>query len=84
MTLAAWGGTYFLGDPVATKTAHLDGAYDRLVEHYELSWLVERIQDILNANGVLTVADYRRSLIGARNDGGREPAKLERELVVDP
>jgi hypothetical protein len=58
---------------MATKTAHLDAKYDRLVEHHELSWLVERIQDVLDADGVLTVAGYREALTGARNDAGREP-----------
>jgi hypothetical protein len=56
------------------KTSHLDDKYDRTVEHYELSWLVERIQRVLDEKGVLTVEDYRRELMGARADGSREPS----------
>ena len=66
-------GKHYLGETVALKPEHLDGEYDRHVECYELSWLLERIQDVLNANGVLTVADYREALTGARNDGSKEP-----------
>lgn len=55
--------------------------YDRIVEHYELDWLVQRIQRVLDEKGVLTIEDYQRELTGARADGSREPLGLERELV---
>jgi Flp pilus assembly CpaE family ATPase len=51
------------------KTEHLSEPFDRLVEHYEMPSLIERIQNVLDAEGVLTVADYREALTAARNDG---------------
>jgi hypothetical protein len=56
---------------MAEVAAHLTEPFDRLVEHYEMEPLVARIQEMLDVNGVLTVADYREALTAARNDGSR-------------
>lgn len=85
MTLAAWGG-FTLGVPVAAALTE----WDRVVEVYELDSLVQRIANVLDAKGVLTVADYQRELQEARNDGMRRfedryraEERLERELIVE-
>ena len=55
------------------EPAHDLGQYGRLVEHYEMPWLIERIQDALERDGALTVAGYQEALVAARNDAGKEP-----------
>lgn len=45
--------------------AALDGY--RIVEGYELDRLMTRIQDVLEDKGVLTVEDYKREFMEARN-----------------
>ncbi|MGY3318655.1 hypothetical protein [Arthrobacter sp. TE12232] len=55
----------------------MDDRHDRVVEHYEMPALIERIQNVLDVNGVLTVADYRRELTAARNDAQEHSASYD-------
>lgn len=70
-------GAAFFGGNVAEKLTHLDDRHDRVVEHYEMPALIERIQSVLDVNGVLTVADYRRELAAARNDAQEHSASYD-------
>ena len=68
----ASGGVYLWGLTVADMPVLTE--YDRIVEHYEMASLIERVQRVLDEKGALTVEDYRRELVGARADGSREPS----------
>lgn len=49
--------------------------YDRIVEVYELDNLVQRIANVLDEHGVLSIADYQKQLQEARNDAQRYSEK---------
>jgi len=58
-----------MGDTVAAALTEYDG----IIEAYELEVFFERVRRVLDAKGVLTVADYQRELEAARNNGLRGP-----------
>lgn len=49
---------------------------DRLVEYYEAAPLLSRIQDVLESEGVLTVADYQKALGEIRHEA-HSPSPLD-------
>lgn len=53
------------------KTSSHLGPYDRIVEADEVDGLLQRIQDVLDERGVLTVADYQNAKLEAHNDAHR-------------